>query len=100
MLKSSFSGGFEISLRPMLQRGLQQYPLDTSNFPYFPDCTAAISLCLPVLLRICVPCCTITLYLRAASMQRRPSVMLWLSGFSTYTFLPAWQAQMVISECQ
>ena len=26
--------------------------------------------------------------------------MLWLHGFSTYTSLPAWQAQMAISACQ
>ncbi|MGC3965967.1 MAG: hypothetical protein QM775_00935 [Pirellulales bacterium] len=30
----------------------------------------------------------------------RPSWTLWLHGFSTYTSLPAWQAQIVISECQ
>ncbi len=30
----------------------------------------------------------------------RPSWTLWLSGFSTYTSLPASHAQIVISECQ
>ena len=39
-------------------------------------------------------------YLRAASTHWRPSNTLWLHGFSTYTSLPAWQAQIVISECQ
>ena len=30
----------------------------------------------------------------------RPSTTLWLHGFSTYTSLPAWHAQMANSECQ
>src|SRR5437867_10548604 len=33
-------------------------------------------------------------------MHRRPSATLWLSGFSTYTSLPAWHAQIVMSACQ
>ena len=40
------------------------------------------------------------LVLRAASTMRRPSLTLWLTGFSTYTSLPAWQAQMVARACQ
>src|SRR5687767_6690919 len=40
------------------------------------------------------------LYLRAASTTRRPSSTRWLSGFSMYASLPAWQAQTAISECQ
>ena len=40
------------------------------------------------------------LYLRAASIIRWPSKTLWQAGFSTYTSLPAWQAQMVASACQ
>ena len=45
------------------------------------------------------PVCTRTLYLRAASTILRPSKMLNDAGFSTNTFLPAWQAQMVPSPC-
>ena len=52
------------------------------------------------LVRHCVPCCTIRWYLRAASTILRPSKMLWEQGFSTYTSLPAWQAQMVCRACQ
>jgi len=33
--------------------------------------------------RCWVPACTIRLYLRAASMDLRPSQMQWLTGFST-----------------
>src|SRR5438309_169593 len=40
------------------------------------------------------------LYLRAASTHFLPSNTLWLQGFSTYTSLPAWQAQIVMRECQ
>ena len=35
-----------------------------------------------------------------ASTSLRPSEMLWLHGFSTYTSLPDWQAHMPSSECQ
>ena len=38
--------------------------------------------------------------LGAASTHLRPSKIVWLHGFSTYTSLPAWQPQMVSSECQ
>ena len=38
---------------------------------------------MPVLLRLCVPVWQIRLYLRAASTMRRPSLTLWLTGFST-----------------
>src|SRR5262249_28668544 len=87
-------------LRPMLHRGLQQYPFETSSLPYLPDWTAAISAARLVLLRCWVPCWTIRLYFWAASMHRRPSATRWLIGFSTYTSLPAWQAQTVASACQ
>ena len=40
------------------------------------------------------------LYLRATWTMRRPSLTLWLTGFSTYTSLPACMAQMAASECQ
>ena len=40
------------------------------------------------------PVCTIRSYFRAASTSLRPSQQLWLSGVSTYTSLPAWQAQI------
>ena len=39
-------------------------------------------------------------YFAAASTSRRPSQTLWATGFSTYASLPAWQAQIPISECQ
>src|SRR5205807_5764833 len=81
-------------------RGLQQYPLETSSLPYLPDWTAATSAARPALLRCWVPCWTIRLYFRAASTHRRPSATRWLIGFSTYTSLPAWQAQTATSECQ
>ncbi len=32
--------------------------------------------------------------------MRRPSLTLWLTGFSTYTSLPAWMAQMAARACQ
>ena len=51
-------------------------------------------------LRFMVPTCTILLYLRAASTIFRPSHTVWEAGFSTYTCLPAWRAQMVASACQ
>ena len=47
-----------------------------------------------------MPVWTIRPYFRAASTIRRPSLTLWLTGFSTYTSLPAWQAQIVASACQ
>ena len=40
------------------------------------------------------------LCLRAVSTAIRPSWTLWLHGFSTYTSLPAWQAQIVMRACQ
>ena len=36
----------------------------------------------------------------AASIINCPSRTLCEQGFSTYTSLPAWQAQIVINECQ
>ena len=39
-------------------------------------------------------------YFRAASTSLRPSNTVWLHGFSTYTSLPAWQAQIASSVCQ
>ena len=50
--------------------------------------------------RYCVPPWQMRLYLRATWTMRRPSLMLWLTGFSTYTSLPACMAQMAASECQ
>src|SRR5213082_2317019 len=87
----------------MLQRPgpfLLGEPLLTRNSPYLPDCAAAAALAVFTLLRLCVPCWTTRLYFLAASTHLRPSKTLWLIGFSTYTSLPAWQAQMVINECQ
>ena len=37
---------------------------------------------------------------RAVSTSRRPSQQFWLSGDSTYTSLPAWQARMPARQCQ
>src|SRR5205823_13041282 len=87
-------------LKPMLQRFFDASPLLISSFPYFPDCAAAMVLAQLLLLRLCVPCCTTRPYFLAASTHLRPSKTLWLIGFSTYTSLPAWQAQMVMNECQ
>ena len=56
--------------------------------------------CMPLFERHCVPVWQILLYLRAASTMRRPSLTLWLTGFSTYTSLPACMAQMPTSACQ
>ena len=39
-------------------------------------------------------------YFTRASSMRRPSVRLWLTGFSTYTSLPACIAQIDASACQ
>ncbi len=50
--------------------------------------------------RVCEPCWTIRLYLRAAATIWRDSKMLCEHGFSTYTSLPACMAQMAISVCQ
>ena len=50
--------------------------------------------------RLWVPVWTIFLYLRAAFTSWRPSQTLWETGFSTYTSLPAWMAQMAARECQ
>ena len=55
---------------------------------------------MPLWLRHCVPVWTIRSCFRAASTIRRPSLTLWLTGFSTYTSLPAWQAQIAASACQ
>src|SRR6187397_1836074 len=82
------------------QPPLLEPPRLTSSSPYFPECTAATALANERLLRLCVPCCTTRPYFLAASTHLRPSKTLWLIGFSTYTSLPAWQAQMVMSECQ
>jgi hypothetical protein len=38
---------------------------------------------MPVLLRLWVPAWQMRLALRAASTMRRPSLTLWLTGFST-----------------
>src|SRR4051812_25028918 len=102
-LKSKLVGGVENGRTPRLERplpGLLELPWLTSSSPYLPDCTAAFALANDRLLRLCVPCCTTRPYFFAASTHWRPSKTLWLIGFSTYTSLPAWQAQMVISECQ
>ena len=50
--------------------------------------------------RYWVPPWQMRLYLRATWTIRRPSLMLWLTGFSTYTSLPACMAQMAARECQ
>ena len=50
--------------------------------------------------RLLVPCCTMRLYFCAAATSWRPSKILWEHGFSQYTSLPAWQAQMPMSECR
>ena len=42
-----------------------------------------------------VPCCTMRLYFFAAAAIWRASNMSCEQGFSMYTSLPAWQAQMV-----
>ena len=71
-----------------------------ATFPSLPLCTysrAAITL---VWLRRCIPAWITTLYLRAASTIRRPSIRLCETGFSTYTCLPRSAAQMVASACQ
>ena len=52
------------------------------------------------MLRCCVPTCTIRLWLFWASMTPRPSARSCVSGFSTYTSLPAAQASTVIGTCQ
>src|ERR671919_259377 len=80
--------------------GLLELPLLTKSWPYLPECAAATARAIDRLLRLCVPCCTTRPYFFAASTHLRPSNTLWLIGFSTYTSLPAWQAQIVISECQ
>ena len=51
-------------------------------------------------LRFCVPTWTMRSYRRAASTILRPSHGEWLTGFSTYTSLPAWHPQMVANACQ
>ena len=68
--------------------------------PYFPLRTSSINWIHCGSDRRCVPCWTMRSYFLAASTSLRPSKMLWLQGFSTYTSLPAWHAQMAISECQ
>src|SRR5215204_4859579 len=65
-----------------------------------PSCKNLIACCTFGMERFCNPTCTRTLYFLAASIILRPSKMLWLAGFSTYTCLPAWQAQIVPSACQ
>ena len=85
----------------MLLRRLKQVPRETSSLPRLPAAMSAQlagPLAAAALLRA-------VLHDRgrtsaAASTHLRPSKTLWLHGFSTYTSLPAWQAQMVISECQ
>ncbi len=51
-------------------------------------------------LRFWIPHCTMRLYFRAALTICWPSQQLWVGGFSTYTSLPAWQAQTVDRACQ
>ena len=50
--------------------------------------------------RFWVPPWQIRLVFRATCTIRRPSLILWLTGFSTYTSLPACMAQMAASACQ
>ena len=50
--------------------------------------------------RFCMPIWTMRWYFRAASTILRPSQMSCVAGFSTYTSLPAWQAQIVCRACQ
>ena len=70
------------------------------TLPMPPRRTCAIASWTCGVLRRWVPSWTTRLYFRAASTIRRPSTMLWLAGFSTYTSLPAWQARTVSSACQ
>ena len=65
-----------------------------------PSCSSLMPSWNPGLLRSWVPCWTMRLYFLAASTTFLPSKMLCVIGFSTYTSLPAWQAQIVASECQ
>jgi len=51
-------------------------------------------------LRFIVPTWTIFPYFRVASTILRPSHTVWEDGFSTYTCLPAWSAQMLARACQ
>ena len=54
----------------------------------------------PFIERHCVPTWQMRPCLRATSTMRRPSLTLWLTGFSTYTSLPACMAQMATRACQ
>ena len=65
-----------------------------------PDWASAARFAHDCELRLWVPCWTIRLCFRAASTATRPSWTLCDIGFSTYTSLPAWHAQTVMSECQ
>ena len=68
--------------------------------PIAPSRSMAIAFRLCPIERLLEPTCTMRLYLRAALTICSPSNALWLAGFSTYTSLLAWQAQMVVSACQ
>src|SRR6266513_2253226 len=50
--------------------------------------------------RFCVPPWQMRPSLRATCTMRRPSLMLWLTGFSTYTSLSACIAQIAANACQ
>ena len=52
------------------------------------------------MLRCCVPTCTMRLCSFCAAMTALPSSRSCVSGFSTYTSLPALQASIVIGTCQ
>ena len=55
---------------------------------------------IPGMLRLWTPIWHIRPSLRAHCVMTRPSRTLWQHGFSTYTSLPAWHAQIVASACQ
>src|SRR5579872_3409385 len=75
-------------------------PRATWILPRFPACAHSMASFSDRLDRLCVPACTMRLYLRAATTDIRPSQISCEIGFSTYTSLPAWQPHTVTSECQ
>src|ERR1039458_9722347 len=85
---------------PRERRLLKQMALARYTLPMMPSCRSPMAFRLWGMLRLCEPTWTMRRYLRAASVIRSPSNTLWDAGFSMYTSLPAWQAQMVASACQ
>jgi hypothetical protein len=75
--------GAGVSTRPIESRRRKQTAWAVFTSPIPPPFTNSTACRMPVMLRLCTPIWTIRPSRRAHSVMIRPSLTLWLQGFST-----------------